>query len=126
MYVPFQKWNCFGIVLFQANMQFNSHSFDSISCQFVIPLQFTLKVENSRIIPILKFQFQCPGLYNAFASCSGLESVSLKAAFVLPQLVLQRPRRKSSDAENRILLEKRLKQWEEGDLKTKVGRFKVI
>ena len=61
MYVPFQKWNCFGIVPFQANMQFNSHSFDSISCQFVIPLQFTLKVENSRIIPIQKFQFQCPG-----------------------------------------------------------------
>ena len=63
MYVPFQKWNCFGIVPFQANMQFNSHSFDSISCQFVIPLQFTLKVENSRIIPILKFEFQCPGMY---------------------------------------------------------------
>ena len=63
MYVPFQKRNSFGIVPFQANMQFNSHSFDSISCQFVIPLQFTLKVENSRIIPILKFQFQCPVLY---------------------------------------------------------------
>ena len=54
-------------------------------------------------------------LYNAFAPCSSLESVSLKATFVLSQLVLQRPRRKSSDAENRILLEKRLKQWEEGD-----------
>ena len=58
MYVPFQKWNCYGIVPF---LQFNSHSFDSISCQFIIPLQFTLKVENSRIIPIPKFEFQCPG-----------------------------------------------------------------
>ena len=58
MYVPFQKWNCYGIVPFQANLQFNSHSFDSISCQFIIPLQFTLKVENSRIIPIPKFQFR--------------------------------------------------------------------
>ena len=56
----FQKWNCFGIVPFQDNMQFNYHSFDSISCQFVIPPQFTLKVENSRIIPIQTFQFQCP------------------------------------------------------------------
>ena len=37
MYVPFQKWNCYGIVPFQANLQFNSHSFDSISCQFIIP-----------------------------------------------------------------------------------------
>ena len=40
MYVRFRKWNCFGIVPFQGNVQFNSHSFDSISCQFVIPLQF--------------------------------------------------------------------------------------
>ena len=58
----FQKWDCFGIVPFQDNMQFNSHSFDSISCQFVIPPQFTLKVENSRIIPIQTFQFQCPDI----------------------------------------------------------------
>ena len=63
MYVFFQKWNCFGIVPFQDNMQFNSHSFDSISCQFVIPPQFTLKVENSRIIAIQTFQFQCPDTY---------------------------------------------------------------
>ena len=44
MYVPFQQWNCSGIVPFQAN---HSHSLDSISCQFIIPHQFTLKVENS-------------------------------------------------------------------------------
>ena len=65
-------------------------------------------------------------LYNAFASCSSLESVSLKAAFVLPQLVLQRPRRKSSDAENRILLEKRLKQWEEGDFEELLNEGRAI
>ena len=63
MYVFFQKWNCFGVVPFQDNMQFNSHSFDSISCQFIIPPQFTLKVENSRIIPIQTFQFQCPDVH---------------------------------------------------------------
>ena len=44
-------------------MQFNSHSFDSISYQVIIPPQFTLKVEHSRIIPILIFQFQCPGVH---------------------------------------------------------------
>ena len=35
-YVPSQKWNCFGIVPFHGNIEFNSHSFDSISCQVVI------------------------------------------------------------------------------------------
>ena len=45
-------------------LQFLSHSFDSISCQFIIPPQFLLKVENSRIIPIQKFQFQCPDMYH--------------------------------------------------------------
>ena len=43
-------------------MQFNSHSFDSISYQVIIPPQITMKVEHSRIIPILIFQFQCPGV----------------------------------------------------------------
>ena len=59
MYVFFFKWNSFGIVPFQDNMQFNSHSFDSISCQFVIPPQFTLKVENSIIIPIQTYTNTC-------------------------------------------------------------------
>ena len=31
-------------------MQFNSHSFDSISCQIIIPPQFMLKVEHTKIL----------------------------------------------------------------------------
>ena len=42
------------VVQFQGNLQFNSHSFDSISYQVIIPPQFTLKVEHPRIIAIQK------------------------------------------------------------------------
>ena len=59
-YVCFQKWKCFEIIQFQGNMLFDSCSFDS---QFIIPPLFILKVENSRIIPIQKFQFQCLHAY---------------------------------------------------------------
>ena len=44
-------------------------------------------------------------LFNAFAEGSSLESVALKAAFVLPALLLQRPSKETKDKMNRTILE---------------------
>ena len=50
-------------------------------------------------------------VYNAFANASALESVALKAAMVLPTLLLQRTHTKSKAKEDVVHLERRLKLW---------------
>ena len=55
-------------------------------------------------------------LYQAFASGSALESIALKAATVLPILLLQKPQRASKAKEHAACLERRLISWKEGDL----------
>ncbi len=55
-------------------------------------------------------------LFKAFASGSALESVALKAATVLPILLLQKPSRNSKAKLHTICLKRRLKNWLDGDL----------
>ena len=53
-------------------------------------------------------------LYDAFASGSALESVALRAAIVLPILVLKIPHSRSKVKEPVACLERRLKAWRDG------------
>ena len=52
-------------------------------------------------------------LFLAFSSGSALESVALKAAFVMPVLLLQQSNVEAKEKSNKLLLERRLKLWEE-------------
>ena len=53
-------------------------------------------------------------LFQAYVSDSALQSVALKAAMVLPSLVLQKPSKKSKNHPG--LITRRLKLWQEGQL----------
>ena len=55
-------------------------------------------------------------LFSAFASASSMESIALRAAIVLPILLLQKPHRKSKAKEHAACLERRLRIWKEGNL----------
>ena len=55
-------------------------------------------------------------LYKAFATGSALESIAMKAAAVLPILLLQKPSNNSKAKEQSTCLERRLRTWLDGDL----------
>ena len=63
-----------------------------------------------------EFVLELSRLYRAFASASALESVALKAATVLPLLLLQKPHKTSKAKEHAACLERRLTLWKEGNL----------
>ena len=54
-------------------------------------------------------------LFHAFATGSALESVALKAATVLPLLLLQKPHQKSKQKDHISCLEQRMRLWEDGE-----------
>ena len=56
-------------------------------------------------------------LFTAYAENSALESVSLKAAMIMPTLLLQKPHQRSKPKEFSSHLERRLKLWLEATLK---------
>ena len=62
------------------------------------------------------FVFEIARLFTAFATSSALESVALKAATLMPLLLLQKPTRKSKAKEHITCLERRLDTWRNGDL----------
>ena len=55
-------------------------------------------------------------MFQAYADASALESVALYAAMVMPALLLQKPHSKSKAKEHTTHLDRRLKQWMEGDI----------
>lgn len=55
-------------------------------------------------------------MFQAYADASALESMALQAAMVMPALLLQKPHAKSKAKEHTILLDRRLKQWADGDI----------
>ena len=63
-----------------------------------------------------EFVLELSRLYLAVASASALESVALKAATVLPLLLLQKPHKTSKAKEHAACLERRLTSWTEGNL----------
>ncbi len=65
-------------------------------------------------------------LFNAFATGSALEPIALKAATVLPHLILQKPFRNSKIQDHIKCMEKRLKMWSDGDLASLLWECRAI
>ena len=55
-------------------------------------------------------------MYKAFASSSAMESIAMKAAIVLPILLLQEPSSRSKAKEHSACLDRRMTSWLDGDL----------
>ena len=63
-------------------------------------------------------------LFRAFGEASGLECVALKAAMVLPALLLQRtnkPNQSTKSRDHRACLERRMVAWRKGNIKELVS-----
>ena len=65
-------------------------------------------------------------LFHAFGDSSAMECVALKAAMVLPALLLQRPHVKSKAKDHSTHLERGLKLWEKGDINSLVIEARTI
>ena len=65
-------------------------------------------------------------LFTAYAENSALESVSLKAAMIMPTLLLQKPHQRSKPKEFSSHLEHRLKLWLEGNLEELLNESHTI
>ena len=65
-------------------------------------------------------------IFHAFGDGSAMECVALKAAMVLPALLLQKPHAKSKAKEHSAHLERRLKLGEKGDLDSLVIEGRTI
>lgn len=63
-----------------------------------------------------KFTGELASLFRSFGEGTAMECIALKAAMVLPILVLQRSHKSSSNSENRACLLRRLEAWKSGDL----------
>ena len=65
-------------------------------------------------------------LFTAYAESSALESISLKAAMVMPTLLLQKPHQRSKSKDIRTHLERRLKLWSQGNLEDLMSESRTI
>ena len=65
-------------------------------------------------------------LFSAYAEKSALEQVSLKAALVMPLLLLQKPHSKLKTKEHAQCLERRLKLWFLGNIKELAHECRTI
>ena len=62
------------------------------------------------------FVLELSHLYQAYADCSSLESITLKACSVLVALALQKPNRTSKSKDHVAHRNRRLALWKEGNL----------
>ena len=85
---------------------------------------------NAFLVPYGKvgsaFVSELARLFGAFSAASALESVALKAATVLPILLLQKPSRTSKSKEHISCLQRRLVTWLEGDLQELLSEGRAI
>ena len=68
-------------------------------------------------------------LFRAFGEASGMECVALKAAMVLPALLLQRtnkPNKKTKSRDHRACLERRMVAWRKGNIKELVSELRFV
>ena len=65
-------------------------------------------------------------LFTAYAESSALENISLKAAMVMPTLLLQKPHQRSKPKELRTHLEHRLNLWSQGNLEDLMNEARTI
>ena len=61
-------------------------------------------------------------MFRAYTDASALESIALKAAMVVPALLLQKPHPKSKVKDHINHLERHLQLWKEGDLEKLMRR----
>ena len=65
-------------------------------------------------------------LFRTFADSSALESVAMRAAMVMPALLIQKPHQRPRTKEHAKHLEQRLKLWSEGDLDALLNEGRTI
>ena len=65
-------------------------------------------------------------LFQSYADASALEAVALKAAMILPALILQKPFRKSKSKDHISCIERRMVLWREGNLRELFEEGKTI
>ena len=65
-------------------------------------------------------------LFHAYATGYALECVALKAAMIMPILLLQRPYAKSKDSDYVKLLTRRLSLWDRGDIDSLVSEGRTL
>ena len=57
-------------------------------------------------------------LFRAYADGSALENVAMKAAMVMPALLLQKPHARSKAKDHALYLDHRMRQWMDGDIES--------
>ena len=72
------------------------------------------------------FTSEVTRLLSAFAEASALEGIALKAAMTLPGLMLQKPSATSKAKEHSEILERRLRQWREGEIQPLLKEGRAI
>ena len=65
-------------------------------------------------------------MFQSYADASALETVALQAAMVMPALLLQKPHAKSKAKEHSVHLNRRLKQWMNGDINSLLDEGRTI
>jgi len=73
-----------------------------------------------------EFVIELSKLFDNYGSASALEGISLKAAMVMPALLLQRPHFNSKSRDHINSLHRRLKLWHDGDIQTLVNEGIII
>ena len=92
----------------------SGHFSDTINAAYAEVVHWKLNLFK---VPFGKaFVSELARLFKAFATGSALESIALKAATLLPLLLLQKPTRKSKASDHTTCLERRLCSWLKGDL----------
>ena len=66
------------------------------------------------------------GLFRSYGEASAMESVSLRAAMVMPILLLQKPHARSKSRDHAHCLEKRLDLWKAGNIDALIQEGRTI
>ena len=65
-------------------------------------------------------------LLTAFSEKTALEGIAMKAAMIMPALLLQNPHQRSNSKQHSALLEHRLKLWSQGDMESLLNEGRTI
>ena len=76
--------------------------------------------------PGKQFVSELASLFRAYAEGSVLECIALKVTTVLAILALQKPHQKSKSKDHKSCLERRLKNWKEGNLQDLLQEGRTI
>ena len=65
-------------------------------------------------------------LYGSFGEATSMESIALKAAMVLPSLILQKPSRQSKTKDHILCIQRRLQLWGNGEVDKLIAEVRAI